>query len=187
MSDRLRRMLRDMRSGALEAESRQGRLDELYVEGSTTPAQWLNIAQGLFGASRATWVEWVATRPRFESTADQRAFVQWMGPVALMLAGMAIEDVLKAALIRAGKPYPHTHNLATLARSLGTTLTADECAVLEDLSVCVTWQGRYPVPKDRKAMRGLYEYSSDYWSAIDAFYLRMGGWTVRPPIQEKGS
>lgn len=75
--------------------------------------------------------------------------------VALMLIGMAIEDMAKGiivgrnpAKIAEGKMtgVPTSHDLVDLVRSCRVPLTDEEIVALRVLTEFVRWAGRYPIP-----------------------------------------
>jgi hypothetical protein len=84
--------------------------------------------------------------------------------VATLLYGMAMEDVLKAALLKEGIAQMRAdgtvawsaegardHDLLGICRSLkSVSLNADQEKLLERLSAFVCWAGKYPTPLNRK-------------------------------------
>lgn len=80
--------------------------------------------------------------------------------VALMLAGFAIENILKAFLVANRNPLNSkgrfefaTHKLLKLATNAQLAVSSDEARLLERLEEFVAWAGRYPVPLTSEAMR----------------------------------
>lgn len=80
--------------------------------------------------------------------------------VAMMLAGFAIENLLKAihissnpAFNASGKFDVATHDLLKLADGIDLFLTEKEKVLLERLEQFLTWAGRYPVPLFTEDMR----------------------------------
>ena len=80
--------------------------------------------------------------------------------VAMMLAGLAIENLLKAIYISAnpafnesGKFNVATHDLLKLADDINLALTEEERVLIERLEQFLTWAGRYPVPLFTEDMR----------------------------------
>ncbi|MEO8682953.1 MAG: hypothetical protein ABI665_28155, partial [Vicinamibacterales bacterium] len=94
--------------------------------------------------------------------------------VHLMLVAFGIENLLKAALVRArssdlanqlepssGLPRElKTHDLTKLARLLSFDLDLDEEGLLRRLARAATWGGRYPIPVGVEA-RSTTEVFSD--------------------------
>jgi len=79
---------------------------------------------------------------------------------ALMLAGFAIENMLKALLVTQRPAFDSsgnfsfkTHDLLKLADDVGLNLSMDERILLERLEQFLTWAGRYPVPLCADTMR----------------------------------
>ena len=79
----------------------------------------------------------------------------------LMLAGMALETLAKAVIVRQcgaewkGR-FPRnlgTHAVARLLDRAGVALTADERELAERMTDLVTWFGKYPVPKNPGDMK----------------------------------
>lgn len=79
-----------------------------------------------------------------------------VGASFLMLAGFAIEALLKGVLIArdptavsdGGLPrWLLTHNLASLMKRANVPLTEDETELVQRLAEAVQWRGRYPVPR----------------------------------------
>jgi hypothetical protein len=74
-------------------------------------------------------------------------------PTAAMLAGFAVECLMKGILVQENKAFDEknkftlaTHKLAEFASEVGLELDADQRAVLERLQAYIEWGGRYPVP-----------------------------------------
>jgi hypothetical protein len=80
--------------------------------------------------------------------------------VAYMLAGFAIENMLKGTMVAAGKHRSEsgqfklkTHDLRQLAVSAGHTLNEEENRLLERVQEFTVWTARYPVPINPEDMR----------------------------------
>lgn len=67
-----------------------------------------------------------------------------------MLWGMALEALLKAVILESGTDVRQSHNLNQLARDASVTYTTEQQKLLQILSEAIIWDGRYPVPKERK-------------------------------------
>jgi len=91
-------------------------------------------------------------------------------PMYMMLAGLALENLLKGIQIARDprlvlpSPSKRTALLAStltrhldlnLVRDAGVRLSPEEADLVERLSVFVVWGGRYPVPKDALAMKSV--------------------------------
>lgn len=90
-------------------------------------------------------------------------------PVALMVLGLAIENLLKSILIRRGllvsengklKIPGKPHNLPELAVKCGLALDAEEKTALDVLSHYSTWAGRYSVPKTMEDYKAFWVHQS---------------------------
>lgn len=46
------------------------------------------------------------------------------------------------------EPVPATHNLLRLAEKASDHITRKQSGILELLTECIVWEGRYPVPKE---------------------------------------
>ncbi len=68
-----------------------------------------------------------------------------------MLCGMSLELLYKAILVSQARTVPHHHNLVELARSAGASVSKRDAGLLEILSECIKWEGRYPVPKQSES------------------------------------
>jgi len=78
------------------------------------------------------------------------------GPIFLMLAGLAIENLLKAILIRrAGRFRPEwiSHELARLCRDAGVRLNSVERQFVRRLTDYVEWAGKYAAPTKPSKMQ----------------------------------
>ncbi len=65
-----------------------------------------------------------------------------------MLCGMALELAYKAIIVSAGKNPNKSHDLNLLANAAGLRPTDQQRGLLSVLTGSITWDGRYPVPKD---------------------------------------
>ena len=62
-----------------------------------------------------------------------------------MLAGMAIENLLKGAIVQAGGAPPKTHDLVALSQEARRFWNAAQLDLLTRLTTFIVWAGRYPV------------------------------------------
>lgn len=110
--------------------------------------------------------------------------------VAYMLAGFAIENLLKAQLVARnehcdsnGKFKLGTHDLRQLAVDARYDLTESEGRLLERIQEFTVWTARYPVPLDSEAMRPrptpeggfaprTYHQIGEDWPTIRSFFER---------------
>jgi hypothetical protein len=122
------------------------------------PLMWLEQARRLKEAADAVGAKSPDAIERFQRNDRERMFIVYPFP---MLAGMAIENLLKGILVgrnpevvqrdrlnaREWHRGEHPHDLRHLARLAGVILTEDEEDLLVRMSEAVLWNGRYPVPK----------------------------------------
>jgi len=80
--------------------------------------------------------------------------------VALMLAGFAIENLMKGLLVRGqtplsedGKFQLRSHDLFKLSSDAGLSLSDAEARLLERVQEFLMWAGRYPIPLTVDNMR----------------------------------
>jgi hypothetical protein len=67
-----------------------------------------------------------------------------------MLCGMSLELLYKAIIIAQGGKYKPTHRLVDLAETTGLEYNNDELYLLDILTECIIWEGRYPTPNRNK-------------------------------------
>jgi hypothetical protein len=71
-----------------------------------------------------------------------------------MLCGMALELSYKAIAVVQGKNVLHVHNLVQLAEHAGVPLLkARDKRLLQLLTECIVWDGRYPVPRSAGSLQ----------------------------------
>ncbi len=84
-----------------------------------------------------------------------------IGRVFFFVAGLAIENLVKALLIYrgvvtvGGPTLPAAlkgHGITTKLKLLKMTLSPDEAQMVKKFEIAVSWAGRYPVPLDAKRM-----------------------------------
>jgi hypothetical protein len=124
--------------------------DEQHRLCATLPVTWLLKADELLAAFElplANEPESQSHRPRLSS-------------VAFMLAGFAVEDLIKGLLVQKGTGVEskgrfqlHSHDSLTLADHAALPLTEEEHLLLERLQDYLTWVGRYPIPLTSNPMR----------------------------------
>ena len=115
---------------------------------------------------------WMGAAERLKTAADRLALfdheseeslepnardLYWLQPVASMLVGMSIENMLKASLIADGETVIEHgklvrslghHRLNEYADRLDFQCSSGDKFMLGELTRLIEWQGRYPVPKD---------------------------------------
>jgi hypothetical protein len=135
---------------------------------ATSPAAWFAHAEQLRRSSELLWSSIV---PLFETGGDsarRRDGVSehersLLAPGYLLLAGFALEAVLKAAAIQSAlnanghdgvltgtpprlQPWVKTHNLQKLVERAGMTVKGDSLTYLQRFEKHLLWAGRYPAP-----------------------------------------
>lgn len=120
---------------------------------SKDPAVWFSVGFSLYFAADVVWQRLrpalEAWKPDVPLTDDQELALRLRGPFA-MLAGMAIEDMLKGAIVQAmpsahRKAPPKSHDLVALSESAKRTWNAGQLDLLKRLTTFILWAGRYPV------------------------------------------
>jgi|SRR5208337_3470247 len=153
-----------------------------YIGHFLEEIEWIELAEGLVNAARALQPQvdayWAKERARardsslrFPSDSPHR--------IQLMLFSFAIENLMKAFLIREGKAeyevrmktkpnLPRelkTHDLMKLAIAVGEIIPRfkrlfdrDFEELLRRLTRRAEWSGRYPVPTDYRALPGIAQF-----------------------------
>jgi len=114
-----------------------------------------------------------------------------LSSVAYMLAGFAVEVLMKGVLVQEGSAVDlkgrftlDSHDLLKLAERAALTLSDDESRLLERLQEYLTWAGRYPVPLTSEPMRpralpgGGFAPTTGHWvgedwPAVRTFVVRL--------------
>lgn len=127
-----------------------------YENLSQDPQYWLNKAIALRSAAGAIWyclevekTETVVAKLGGDPPTDFRTG-SWQ--VYRMLCGMSLELLYKAIIVLSGEPVPKTHNLLDLANKAGEITTPKQAGILDLLTDCIVWEGRYPVPQHHSAI-----------------------------------
>jgi len=153
--------------------------DEFFAwsvaEGARNPGNWIFDADALMASARLVVDGWRQARTALfsvgmtpQAAEQMRQHPElWAADVFMMLAGMAVEDLLKAiilirepALVQPNPAAPtqmldrsiSSHDLARLGSRAGISLDADERSFASRLSSFVLWVGRYPLAKTLQAM-----------------------------------
>jgi hypothetical protein len=143
---------------------------------------WLSNALALRKAAHVLWNLYQTELDRFRKRCDPtipQEFDLGHEGIAMMLMGMALENLLKAKLLirdpslvgkRSISRKLKTHNLTKLFAETGYVLKdAQEIQYVEDLSRFVEWQGRYPGPVDAKDIGPLFHLEGNWQSFTDLF------------------
>lgn len=140
-------------SAAEEAFWRQ-RFDDHAME----PLAWVFTARNLRRAATALYVRFESEAERLSDESRNLAAPKdfhLIGPI-LLLAGFAIENLLKGILVRntpgliSGGDLPQnllTHDLVKLSQGTQVHVSAEERQLLEELTENSIWMGRYPIPR----------------------------------------
>ena len=125
--------------------------NELYRLGCSEAHLWLAKATELLKAARLLWQQFLDDLAVFQK--GEQLEEPFVGGPALMLYGLAVENLLKAGLAHQGKAVNgngafglKSHGLVDLADQLGLSCTPAEIELLEKLETFVLWAGRYPIP-----------------------------------------
>jgi hypothetical protein len=127
--------------------------DEQHRLLAETPFAWVLKADALIAAFEVL----IEADERASTSGDDSP---QLSSVTYMLAGFAIEVLLKALLIRTESPLSangrfqlNSHHLAELAQAASFPLMEGESDLLERLEQFLTWAGRYPIPLTSGPMR----------------------------------
>jgi hypothetical protein len=85
-------------------------------------------------------------------------------PVYLMLCGLALELLLKAALVAQGRKPGDHHGLVNLWDEVGLARTPGQLGLLEILTESVRWAGRYPIPTKQRDFDRLHDLTAKHLS-----------------------
>jgi hypothetical protein len=116
-----------------------------FAKRASDPLYWLGYALALRDSARLLWSH---------ADADDAAKTgpYWREPVALMLAGLAIEVLAKALLVQQNPAVVSDfrgskgHDIVALVARTKVPIARGERAELRHLSGFVTFAGRYPIP-----------------------------------------
>jgi hypothetical protein len=127
---------------------------ESFDRRKTLAVYWHNKACDLRGSAGVLWESMHA--PDASARAEKLGLGQGFSfavacwPVYQMLCGMALELLLKAILVARGSEPKAVHSLAALNEAAALPFSSKQHGLLRILSEAVIWDGRYPVPKDKK-------------------------------------
>lgn len=111
---------------------------------------WIDKAKALRASAAAIWYFIDSDPPPDLSALGTDPPVKTTGIwyVYRMLCGMSLELAYKASLIAMGEKVKATHDLTWLAEQVFPSVSRKERGILELLTHCIVWDGRYPAPKD---------------------------------------
>jgi hypothetical protein len=183
---------------------------QLFVR-DASPASWLEYAEELRDAAELLWSH-SSDGLRVAVTLDQQfvpsegAFkVSSISRTYMLLAGFALENVLKGILVAI---YPtrvntgnitrdlRSHNLPSLAAKIpGLTLSDQERKFCESATAAIPYWGRYPIPLEkgglsieigvdeqvRKTFLGIFDLLAHqlYWAVRDGWDSGVGPQTLK--------
>jgi hypothetical protein len=142
-------------SAPLDEQELNNTIEASYVGQLYDASRWYASARALFGASRA-----VSERAKSLVAPLEQAE---LGRVYRLLAGMALESLLKALLVQQIPQAEYTtkvpdrlrtHDLRVLTERLKLKLGDAEKDCIRNLTEHVVWVGRYPVPLDAESYSG---------------------------------
>ena len=143
---------------------------------SKDPASWHSVGISLYVAADALWKQLRPSLQAWEGgeplTGEQELVLRHRGPFA-MLAGMAIEVMLKGSIVQAMPPRerqapPLGHDLVDLSEAARIEWSDAQLDLLRRLTTFIKWAGRYPVAvteertQDPRILR-----STDYLTIIE--------------------
>lgn len=125
--------------------------NELYRLGCTEPHLWLVKAVELNKSANLLWGRFLEDLVAFQNS--EQLEEPFIGSTALMLYGLAVENLMKAGLTYRGQGTDKSqnfslksHNLIELGAQLEIPFSKEETELLERLENFVSWAGRYPIP-----------------------------------------
>ncbi len=152
-----------------------------YFQSLNSPDNWLSSAQRLRHAAETLFRAYSAATQLPEEEQAESEDVSLVGS-ATLLFGLALENLLKAALlfegiatvnqdgtIKTGLGAFFVHDLEGMAKSLSSLcLTEEEPQLLQRLSAFVIWAGKYPSPiafEGKKSASGGLLLTGQPWCA----------------------
>ncbi len=92
---------------------------------------------------------------------------QYHNEIALMLAGLSVELLLKGTILGLQDLFPHCHELDCLIATAGISVSDRDHQTSRLLTEYIVWAARYPTPKDAK----------------DWFLEETGGWPLSRALE----
>ena len=112
---------------------------------------WIDKAKALRASAAAIW-HYIDSNPPLDLSSalatDPPIAKTGIWNVYRMLCGMSLELAYKASLIAMEEKIKITHDLNWLAEQVLSSVSRKERGLLELLTQCIVWDGRYPAPKD---------------------------------------
>ena len=148
-----------------------------FERAAQSPMTWVRSARRLKLAAEAIWdlhkTELNKTGLNLERTGGLG-----LGPVCLLLAGLAIEGLAKAVIVQQQRPkikdgrlprWILGHRISALLRQANIKLDASEQQLVRRLEISVLWAGRYPVPKraaDMELGKAIWEQDPNLFGGL---------------------
>jgi hypothetical protein len=137
---------------------------------------WYNRASDLHASAVVLWYSFAGTRELAFSGKELGLGSGFnlsaaIPPVFQMVSGLSLELLLKACIVRKDgidSSIPKTHSLLRLASIVKLKLTEKEKYIFEVYSLYITWQGKYPVPKNLKEYEQAIKADRKMWRPINA-------------------
>lgn len=141
-------------------------LKDVFTRKKEIGNYWFNKSSDLMGSAGALWTS--RNKERSDSIVQELGLGEGysmdaaVNPVYRMLCGMSLELMYKAVIVAKGHEVKTSHKLVELARLAGVVVSEFDKGLLEIITESVIWDGRYPVPKDKKSMDNLNSLTTDY-------------------------
>jgi len=133
---------------------------------SLDPKAWAHQAWNLRLASEALLLHDDDERDRvFRQKTQPRLPIFWSSNIERMLMGFSIENLLKALILMVPEQAEQafskdgnlrwsvkSHDLNKLSKEAGIDVAPEEAQLLDVLSTCSTWAGRYPLPMNENEL-----------------------------------
>ena len=162
-----------------------------FDKAAADPSAWRSVAFSLLFSAKELWDEIRQGLEEFEANGVEKLSergsqqLRMRGPFYL-LAGLAIENMLKAVIVKrmsdAKKPvtegdalriYRGNHDLVGISQQAKVPLSDDERQLLARMSTFVLWAGRYPVANTKEITAQERVTMSGDWGRISALIGRV--------------
>jgi hypothetical protein len=153
-----------------------------YELRSTDPDAWFSVGFSLHLAATVLWkrlrpIFRKLRRPETKLTEREEMNLRLQGPFA-MLSGMAIEAMLKGAIVRANRPKmrrapPAHHDLVKLSAEAKQDWNSAQVDLLRRLTTFILWGGRYPVATTSERTKAPRILKSSDYAAVTEIVSRV--------------
>ena len=152
-------------------------------------APWKLVAENLFHSSEVLWKEclqaWEQMNKLSKTETKQPIPLHMypgtnVWPTSQMLAGLALENLLKCIIIRRDPTLVKegsinrtliTHNLLELFKRVEIQLTSGENDLISKLEIMVKWGGKYPLPQEA-TNNHVRATDGKYFETFEALYKK---------------